>query len=234
MKTEAIVAIGDLHLDALINGRDYHEDVTHRLTTIAPAIGEDDLVVILGDVCDPNNGARTTRAQSTLARWVESLRCRRRVIVIPGNHCVHDDVRAGSVLDVFKTHPRFQIIDRVEVLDYETHRLLFMPWLSRAHGSVDVEGLVGDAIGEDPRPVIGFCHLDIPGAALGSEDEMPRGGRLELPMSVVEDPRVERILAVHLHRAQTLGKVQVVGSLERLGFRDSDGERGYMVVEIDS
>lgn len=232
-----IVVVGDLHLDCKINGRDYHADVCARMDEVRKHVEEDDLVVVLGDVADPTGTPEMFRALTSFSRWASEMPTTESVVVVCGNHDVIDHAYARSSLEVLAGDPHLAVVDRVEILEPQAKdgiRLLFLPWLSRAHGSVDVEGLAGEAIGEDPRRVIVFCHLDVTGAVFGSEDEMPRNGRLELPVSVVNDPRVIRVVGGHLHKPQMIGeKVQIVGSLERLGFRDSDqDEKGFLIIEV--
>lgn len=234
-----LICIGDLHLDCSIGGRDYHDDVRDRLYEIA--VRPDDVIVQLGDIVDPDHGARTHRGLATFARWAHDLEWGNVVHALVGNHDAVDDVRCTSALDALYYVEGVVLHSKVEVspLTPSDYIALWLPWLSPAHGSTDVLALARAAmeqcpLGDREYKFIAFCHLDIPGCTPGSEVDMPRMGRLELPQELVDDPRIERFICGHQHARQDLqgGRIHVVGSLECLGFGERADEKSHTVVEL--
>ena len=236
-----LVIIGDLHLDAQIAGRDYHADVLAKLRSI-PLDGIS-CIVQLGDICDPDNGARTWRALDSMAAWLYSLPTTiPRISIVVGNHDRIDDVRAKSCISVLEcirgVTVRNQIGAQKLFVTHEGHVFwgLYVPWLSRAQGEVDV---LADCQRELDRLAPGdsalvFCHLDIEGAVPGSESDLPRLGRQFLPNAVANDPRVDKVFAGHIHTPGKFSdKIEIVGSLECLGMGDrAVTDRGWLEVEL--
>jgi len=205
-----------------------------------------DLFLHLGDLTDPDSGNRTIRALASTRRFLERIECRS--VLLAGNHDVVDDsshgvgaratvsVLAGLLVRVVET-------PATEVIGSKT--ILYLPYLSGAHAP-EVEGRRLSAVewletslrstfaelSADAKVVV-FCHLDIPGATTGSEGRMLRGGALELPRWMEEDPRVQRIYAGHVHKPQVVReKVQVVGSLDRLDFGEEMEPKGYVLLDL--
>lgn len=234
--SQRIVVIGDLHLDARIAGREYFEDIKAKLLGIP--IREGDIVVQLGDVCDPDNGPRTWRALQMMSDWLGSHEGSTRVVVA-GNHDVVDDSRVETCLGALGNVGGTIVVTEpcMEYLGGSSYGL-FLPWQSRAHGEFDVEvsfQLLCEAnkLGPDSKILV-FCHKDIPGAVPGSEGDLPRLGSQMLPQEIIDDERVEMVFAGHIHTPGTIGKVEIVGSLECLGMgeRDSNEHRGWVEVNL--
>jgi len=224
-----IVAIGDLHLDATIGGKDYHDDVAERLYEVNGSIA--DLVVQLGDVTDPDSGAATFRALATFAEWADFDQS---VYTLVGNHDRIDDARARSALDPLRFCPGIHVIDHPFCeMTPDGAQLLFLPWMSRAHGEFDHDAFLRAAVEAPARKRIVFCHLDIPGAIPGGEADMPRLGQQLLPEWAVDDERIDYVIAGHIHTPGRVGRnVEIVGSLERLGFEDREHAKGYVVIDL--
>lgn len=234
-----IVVIGDLHLDARIAGRDYFDDVTQKLLCIPIDEGATgDLVILLGDVCDPDNGPRTWRALEFMSKWLGSGQIH--AVIVAGNHDVVDDARVHTCLgslDRAVLHTKIVTQPQMVVVAPNVWGL-FLPWQSRAHGDFDVVAsyrkLCTDNRLDDDAKILVFCHKDIPGAVPGTEGDLPRLGSQMLPQEIIDDERVVRVFAGHIHTPGTIGKVEIVGSLECLGMgeRDANEHRGWVEVNL--
>lgn len=230
-------------------------DIRGQLELIEQNIEEEkpDLVVLLGDVADPDSGARTLRALVHVAGFAKRVSARCLLDVLPGNHDVIDSRDFSmcrstvSILSVVDPAIRVREIVEVEYIGDDL-ALLFLPYLSGAHaptsasdpgpGRMTATEWLGQetsaALARIPsdKRIIAFCHLDIAGAVVGGEERMLRGGKLLLPSSVEADPRVELIVGGHIHRAQRVReKIVIAGSLERIDFNEATDEKGYVVID---
>lgn len=167
---------------------------------------------------------------------------------LTGNHDVIEDGSGSSVLSPLKS-----LVDEVVVCDglgpssylLDTAMLCFLPFTptcERYDPAMVVDQVSADAslVG---RKLVVLSHLNVPGAAPGSETtDMPRGRDVWLPVEAID--RVQAItgkpalvLQGHYHRSQQLFvgsgfPVHVVGSLARLRFDEANNEPSYLVVEV--
>lgn len=229
------LVLGDLHLDARLHGRDYHDDVSRILfEEVLPRVSSNDVVIQLGDVTDPDRGARTFRALCTLREFLGDVKHRgARAIVLAGNHDVIDDFRCSECQSTL--HGLDDVADVVEVprvFEVGGAVLLALPWMSQAHVKDRSQLMLDTFESTDASTIVALTHLDIPGLVPGGEADMPRMGKLEIPSQILESDRVKLVLAGHIHKPQIVGKVQVVGSLARLGFGEAKDQKGFVEVEL--
>jgi hypothetical protein len=87
-----------------------------------------------------------------------------------------------------------------------------------------------------PRVLIAG-HLNLEGITPGSETlDMPRGRDVFFPIEEALATFGDRAILLngHYHERQVYRGVQVVGSLERLGFGELRNEPGYLLVEVNA
>lgn len=229
------VILGDLHLDANLRGFDYFSDVCSAMTQVLQTVKKGDVVIQLGDVCDPDKGARTFRALSTLAQWRDEIhKLGAELFVLAGNHDVIDDSRCIGSRAVFASTIGPGAVTHPTIHSFLDQVVVFLPWVSRAHVPNPQEEMLNTfaQANSSGDPVIVFCHLDLPGVMPGGEADMPRMGRLELPQSILEHEQVSHVFAGHIHKPGVYGKLNVVGSLARLGHGEAADTKGFSTLEF--
>jgi len=73
--------------------------------------------------------------------------------------------------------------------------------------------------------------LDIEGAQLGTEGSFMVGGTLRMPLHLAQKMCC-RVFNGHIHKRQTIGNVEITGSLIPTDFGDRDGTKGYLMIEV--
>lgn len=246
---------GDWHLDLHGRGVDRFGDLEAQVERVKHKVAEHepDLFVHLGDVTDPDSGARTIRALALMRAFCDWVPCEKRILA--GNHDVIDDASylqyRSAVSPLRGEHVHVHEVPAIEfVRGKDGHRvgLLYVPYVSGAHAPAREDGqrrsakeFIDHACAEallwaqieKVASVYAFVHLDVDGALVGSEERMLRGGRLTLPEVLETDPRVKLIVGGHIHKPQRVReKILLAGSFERLDFSDRDDEKGLVVLEV--
>jgi DNA repair exonuclease SbcCD nuclease subunit len=253
-----LLIFSDAHADATTAGYDRSEDVAGALgEVVRAAVKEDvDLVLFLGDLCDPD-GSRSHRAAAlgtftACTLWFQhGIRSRWLV----GNHDVIEDgsgshtlagvaaVEAsqqgrgarmgGEAIKVYSEPTSERFGDRRE----GGFDLVALPFTPRSHAydpQLFVEHHNLGGVGENGWPVVVIAHLNIEGIAPGSETiDMPRGRAVFLPVDAIRKrwPKA-LVVAGHYHQRQVFDGVVVVGSLERLTFGEERNAPGWLIVEV--
>jgi len=86
---------------------------------------------------------------------------------------------------------------------------------------------------ESDHPVIGLCHLDLRGAAVGVERLVMRHQPAALPQELIDHPKIGFWLAGHIHKPQELGRVTVVGSLLQNDFGEAADTKHMLLISKD-
>jgi exonuclease SbcD len=90
----------------------------------------------------------------------------------------------------------------------------------------------------DPElPIVLATHASVEGAVFGGERSVSLGNELVLPLSLVQDPRLDYTALGHLHKKQDLNKgkhppVVYPGSIERVDFGEARDEKYFVIAEV--
>jgi DNA repair exonuclease SbcCD nuclease subunit len=247
-----ILIWSDVHLDASTAGMARFEDGRQAMNEVVAYATDKhtrcDAVVFAGDLCDPDAGTVVLRAVDAALQMVKSLLYSAvEVVMIPGNHDVVDDSHGRStltplrVLDVgratfaaelhlVETYPRIVQVGNADLLmlPYPPRTMRYDP--AQAAEGVLMERLAGGGRG---RPLLAIGHLQLEGAALGSETtDMARGADVPYPVEVLKAHGVAAMFNGHYHQRQEVQGVICPGSLERLRFDEASNRPGWAVVEV--
>jgi exonuclease SbcD len=136
-------------------------------------------------------------------------------------------------------------------------QLIALPWLSRTGmmAALDLQTRDLDRIYQemikklnndmdnwlkkaDPElPIVLATHASVEGAVFGGERSVSLGNELVLPLSLVQDPRLDYTALGHLHKKQDLNKgkhppVVYPGSIERVDFGEARDEKYFVIAEV--
>lgn len=241
-----ILVRGDIHLDLVSDGVPRLEEQERVLARTVEALDllEVDVFVDLGDLFDRPRPSPT--AYAAAVEYLVGVRENvERAYVLAGNH---DKVSRGSV-SALQPFERLQretdsipmMITLPEFEDIEGIRLVFLPFITdwearNVLGGFDsAQGWLDDfAAGAllDCRRAIAFAHLEVPGARLADDERVQRDVGTSIPEVLLEDDRVLRVYAGHVHKRQDVGKVSVVGSALHVDFGEAGDEKGMLYVEV--
>lgn len=246
-----VLVTSDWHVDHSVQGLEKAPDVLAAVDhMVEVAVREEyGLFLCLGDVCSPDAGRRFCRYFTLLLMAIEPLRrAGIPAVFIAGNHDVlswrNCDVPVTSLgplaavgYTVFE-EPGEMVIQGKD----GDVSLIALPYVisafTRARYGQDPQSFIGrrleeliDGAGGDR--VIVLSHLNIEGATVGQEGDVPRGGDLFLPRLAERSGSVEIVLNGHYHKPQRIRqKVWVPGSPERMDFGEQDDGKAYLVMEV--
>lgn len=246
-----ILVCGDLHADAFTAGLARFDDVARsaRATVELAKRERCDGYVFMGDLADP--GPRAHRC-SALAIELASDLARAGIWSrwLVGNHDVVEDGSGSSTLTPLASVPGV-----IRDLDFMPRSIDVwagpcLEWLSPdilavalphpARGSAyDPAELIGRPWRErhEPRAVLVFGHLTVPGIEPGSETrEMPRGREVRYPIEAIRERWGDRAVMLngHYHRSYRRAESPVIvpGSLERLTKGEAGNMPGCLILEV--
>ncbi len=245
-----LLIFSDAHTDASTAGYSREEDIATALGEVVRAAAKEqvDLVLFLGDLCDPD-GARSHRAAAlgvltACTLWFQhGIRSRWLV----GNHDVIEDGSGSNTLAgiaaVEHATKGTEIWGSIGVYSEPQHErilgvdLVALPFTPRSHAYDPVEFVEHHNLGEigaNGRRVLVIAHLNIEGIAPGSETiDMPRGRTVFLPVKEIRKRWPNAlVISGHYHQRQVFDGVVVVGSLERLTFGEERNAPGWLIVDI--
>jgi DNA repair exonuclease SbcCD nuclease subunit len=242
----------DAHTDHVTYGVPRRPEIAEAFRAVldAAAREQSDAVFFLGDLCDPDDPCAVLDEMiGAMAR--ELIAERRRLVCIPGNHCVREDGsgksvltplqddRAASYVHVF-SRPVATFLPGIRASGFNVVALPFTPASHPYDPDAFVRGLevpVPDA----PTFVIG--HLCIPGVQPGEETkELPRGREVVFPLEAVGElvRRVSAPIVVlngHYHRRQDFVTphgytIHIPGAPCRLTMGEDRHEPAFILVEV--
>lgn len=237
-----IAITADWHLDAVTVGVLRYNDLTETLRKMLEAIEQEkvDQFVFMGDLCNPDRGARTLRAMSTASKIAKALdRMNVKSYWIPGNH---DVVDSNEIITTLSTLAAFaNVFETPEIAAPSKHvKFMFLPYMSKMvldQGAMNkwVEAELALASAAGKKTVIMFSHCtSVDGANTGTETSyMPRGKGQDLPIALLKKHGAI-IFNGHYHTGQTTDSgVHIPGALGRFDFGEQSNTPGFMIVEVD-
>ena len=241
-----VLVTGDKHLGLVSDGVPRLEEQRRVLDAVVELARaeEPDVVVDLGDLFHvPRPGPDAYAVAFNYLRRLEKVAP---TFVLAGNHDKPSRGACNSLLplgEVFEggfvqTVP-LPMRSNVYSGNFE---LLFLPFVTefeaREAGDTDtqsyldrvVEGFLGSTRGR--AKVLAFAHLEVPGAKRGPDDVTQRDVGTSIPRALLEDPRVLRVYAGHVHHHQELERVTVVGSSIHVDFGEARSPKGVVLAEV--
>jgi len=240
-----VVVTSDWHLDAVTYGVSRHQDVKDAaLQVVAAAFKESaDLVLFLGDLCDPDDGPWALQCVETAIEIAVALKTRGIASWwIAGNHDVIEDGTGRTTLSPLRAlgTPLVRVFEEPAVADVPGFSkfdpachvpLLALPFTAACR-RYDPDKTVWEKRGElGDRAVVAGHMTCLAGARLGEEThEMARGRSVSFP---VEQCRAGWLkLNGHFHDRQVTNGVHVPGALARLSFGEAQNRPSYLIFEI--
>lgn len=250
----------DLVSDGLSRLEEQERVIAHTLSALR--LLNPDVFVDLGDLFDrprpsPSAYAVALEYASNLRDWWENLAATRKlstvarledhVFVLAGNH---DKISRGAVSalrpleSLWSTSSviaRSIVLPDIVDLEGGGPRLVFLPyvtdWEARNvdSGFETAQELLDEFAGrslEDCESAVVFTHLEVPGARLADDERVQRDVGTSIPGALLEDDRVLRIYAGHVHKYQELERVTVVGSALHVDFGEAADAKGMIYAEV--
>lgn len=239
-----ILVTGDKHLGLVSDGVSRLEEQARVLRAIEDLAKRErpDLYVDLGDLFHSPRPGPDTYELAIPHLFNVNAHCGE-AFFIAGNH---DKPTRGSVNSLLPLKSVEDLIDEFPSIVCEpTFLRIGEVWLALLPYWRDWEAVDGNAqVDLDARcsaflggldacaTVLAFCHLEVPGSRTSQDDVTQRSVGLRIPQILLDDRRVARIWAGHVHHYQIVGKVCVVGSSIYVDFGEAKSRKGCVMVEI--
>lgn len=180
-----------------------------------------DRIVFVGDLFGPVGDSISTQTLSAVCEFIEKISKIKPLDMIVGNH---DLSASTNYKNVHKLIP-FKYFDNVTVYDnpFEIGNLIFMPYCtSDEYATCFLENI------KDKQNKVVFSHLELKGINLGNGIETTHGVPLDLLM------QFKMTIQGHYHGSSNYGKnIQVIGSTQRLSFKDPGKARNNIIIYDD-
>lgn len=214
-----------------------------------------DVVVFAGDAYktrDPN-----PTQQRGFGERIRKMAKKIPVVLVVGNHDTPNAEGRANTLDIYSALE----IDNVwvsrtpEYLNIPTKsgnlQVITLPWLHKNDYKTIGEklNLLYDKITPPPTgpvpdgtgaggPAIFLSHAEVVGASYGSEKGMAIANDVTIPLSLLQDKRLDYVALGHIHKHQVLSKpgdsplIVYSGSPQRIDFGEEKEEKGICLVDI--
>jgi len=177
-----------------------------------------DKIVFVGDLFGPVGDNISTQTLSAVCEFVEKISKIKPLDMIVGNH---DLSASTNYKNVHKLIP-FKYFDNVTVYDKPTEisNFIYMPYCTSDEYATSVLENI-----KDKQDKIVFSHLELKGINLGNGIETTHGVSLELLK------QFKMTIQGHYHGSGSYAKnIQVVGSTQRLSFKDPGKSRNNIII----
>jgi hypothetical protein len=201
------------------------------------------MAVQLGDVFDKPRPR--IELEKLVVQWVNEFeRSGIPLYILTGNHDVIAKPGVRSALDLVKAmRTKFvRVVDRPMVLGRTKGdpgngglTYFFLPFPSPSIYENQQQWLdevrVEFATIQRNRTVVVFAHLNVPGANLGEQEWIYRGGDYDIPEFIFDFPRVS-VYNGHIHKQQSLrkGQIQMIGAAQRLRFSERSNTTSFALI----
>jgi len=241
-----LVAFADLHIGGRWDTIDPTNDILAQLDEILSQVKPGGTVINLGDTFHSNT-PYPHHYQEIFRRYIKVLVERKvNIITLEGNHDHKGRSEKGSALDPFLEISGCGMVikERPTPVDIGNAVLVAVPHMTpdemKNNKSYLAEQLQeGRNRCDGKRPLIGLCHLDIPGAVPGAEKFVMTKSPGSLPMDMPELAYPDIWLAGHIHKPQEVpirhsdGKrITIVGSPVRHDFSERGDEKRFIGIEF--
>jgi len=160
MKKNYAIWLTDLHLE--LNSIEIVKDIMAQ-AFMACAVADVEMIILGGDIFDSRKG----QPMEVLNAWLEILDLARakeiRIYCIPGNHDKTDYSKDESFLDVYNTHPNFELYDTEKGFHSPIEGNLSIHFLPYYNDEVYFSILKKMKVKKDGTNIL-FTHIGIDGA----------------------------------------------------------------------
>ena len=177
-----------------------------------------DRIVFVGDLFGPVGDNISTQTLSAVCEFIEKLSKIKPLDMLVGNH---DLSSTTNYKNVHKLVP-FKYFNNVTVYDkpVEVGNIVFMPYCTSDEYATSILENV-----KDKENKIVFSHLELKGINLGNGIETTHG----VPLDLLE--KFKMTIQGHYHSGNGYAKnIQVVGSTQRLSFKDPGKARNNIII----
>lgn len=200
-----------------------------------------DAVIFAGDAYktrDPN----PTQQRGFGERIKKLAKANIPVVLVAGNHDTPNAEGKANTLDIYSALEieNVWVSRQPEYLKIPTKsgtlQVITLPWLHKNDYKKIGEklNLLYGKIKKD-TPAILLSHAEIAGAQFGSEKGLAIANDVTLPLSLIQDRKLDYVALGHIHKHQVLSKNPLVvysGSPQRIDFGEEKEEKGICLVEI--
>ncbi len=164
------------------------------------------------------------------------------VILVVGNHDTPNAEGRANTLDIYSALEIENVwVSRdIEFLNIDTKsgnlQIITLPWLHKNDYKVVGErlNLLYEKIKPD-SPAILLSHCEVEGAEYGSEKGLAIANDVTIPLSLLQDRRLNYVALGHIHKHQVLSTDPLVvyaGSPHRIDFGEEKEDKGLILVEL--
>ncbi|NPV84463.1 MAG: exonuclease SbcCD subunit D [Anaerolineae bacterium] len=234
-------------------------------TIVDTAISEQvDVVLFAGDAYKDRTPSPTFQREWE-RRIMRLSQAGIRTILVIGNHDLSPAFGRAHALQEFDTLkiPHVSVISRAcllkpQDLDGLALQVIGLPWITRSalmaaqelsaasHVAINeaietyVQALIPSLLDQtDPDlPLVLTAHASVEGATYGAERSVMLGGDLVLPISLMQDKRLDYVALGHIHKAQNLspdGHHPIIysGSIERVDWGEARDDKSFVIVHLE-
>ncbi|MCL5019345.1 MAG: exonuclease SbcCD subunit D [Patescibacteria group bacterium] len=212
---------------------------------VETAIKEDvDAVVFAGDAYktrDPN----PTQQRGFGERIKKLAKKGIPTVLVAGNHDTPNAEGKANTLDIYSALEieNVWVSRQPEYLQIPTKsgplQVITLPWLHKNDYQTIAERLrlLYEKVKppEKSGPAILLSHAEVVGAQYGSEKGMAIANDVTIPLSLIQDKRLNYVALGHIHKHQVLAKDPLIvysGSPQRIDFGEEKEDKGVILVEI--
>jgi DNA repair exonuclease SbcCD nuclease subunit len=235
-----IVVSGDWHLDLVVAGFDFHDEIVRSANHVIDATHGADLFVHTGDLY--HSGRPSPRAVAASIELLDRLGCP--AVVIAGNHDVNPGTQPSALepLKKIRFHEEVTLVDvPVLIKVYGVGDLGFCPHLTEAKARSITDGkdgaqevvdsFFGILAEEGGKVGAAFVHLSVVGADLGHS--FMKGHDLHVPLKLARRLPIP-VFCGHIHRRQEVPpNIWLPGSLVPTHMSAEEVGNGYIVFETE-
>lgn len=237
-----VVITADWHLDAVSLGNSRFDDLSVALRAMMLTVVEEkpDLFLFLGDLCNPDRGARTLKAIATAAFYARMLAENEvESVWLAGNHDVVDSSEIVTSLTPLASMPFLRVVESLSSLQVGNWHLVFLPYISRVlQAEVDVQRYVERecvlAADKGLRLLLAGHCTHVPDATTGNETTlMSRGRNMAFPVELGTKYGALMFNGHYHTKQRTSGGVYIPGSLGRFDFGEENNTPSFYILDTE-
>lgn len=237
-----IAVTADWHLDSVTLGVARFGDLSKALQEMMHVVIRERprLFLFLGDLCNPDRGARTLKAISTASFYARTLYEHDiESVWVAGNHDVVDSSDIITTLTPLGSMPFMHVVEKLSSLTIDKWHFVFLPYISRVlQPDTDVRKYVERecllAADKGHRIILAGHCTHVEGAKDGNETTLMRRGRtMNFPTDVGRKHGAV-MLNGHYHTRQTTPSgVHIPGSLGRFDFGEERNTPSFYIFDTE-